>query len=167
MVIPGIRKIKNHPFFKGINWHALENLKVPSPFKPDQNKINFDVKHELEEMLQPNAVHKLKYRPRSHHSNRTRTNSIRAQMNAGVDLIELNDQRQNDVGDAEDKIVEGGEYWNNLPPDMKRLELEFMDYNFERANIPPIKQSSSSDSLISSDLLDYSSPMSTSITEGE
>lgn len=42
----GSAEIKAHPFFKGINWAALEQRRVPSPFKPTLKGIdsveNFD-----------------------------------------------------------------------------------------------------------------------------
>lgn len=42
----GSTDIKAHPFFKAINWTALEQRRVPSPFKPTLKGIesveNFD-----------------------------------------------------------------------------------------------------------------------------
>merc|ERR1712157_694400 len=30
----GFDQVKKHPFFRTINWKKLENLEIPSPFKP-------------------------------------------------------------------------------------------------------------------------------------
>ncbi len=30
----GVEQVKKHPFFRTINWKKLENLDIPSPFKP-------------------------------------------------------------------------------------------------------------------------------------
>ena len=42
----GLDQVKKHPFFKTINWKKLENLEIPSPFKPVVNGMdcvsNFD-----------------------------------------------------------------------------------------------------------------------------
>jgi len=47
----GIEDFKNHPWFSGINWQALEAKEAIPPFEPDNKKANFDATHELEELL--------------------------------------------------------------------------------------------------------------------
>ena len=33
----GVEQIIGHPFFKSVDWQAMENLEVPSPYKPSQS----------------------------------------------------------------------------------------------------------------------------------
>lgn len=47
----GIEDFKNHPWFAGIDWRALEAKEATPPFEPDNKKANFDATHELEELL--------------------------------------------------------------------------------------------------------------------
>lgn len=47
----GIEDFKNHPWFAGIDWRALEAKETIPPFEPDNKKANFDATHELEELL--------------------------------------------------------------------------------------------------------------------
>lgn len=70
----GLKDIKNHPWFRAIDWEALERKEVPPSFVPDvrpllprflvvgvsltsldfflqSKKANFDATHELEELL--------------------------------------------------------------------------------------------------------------------
>lgn len=61
----GFAGLIRHSFFVGLDWTALERLEIPSPFKPDKTKINFDATHELEEVLEISRSEKLKYRKRS------------------------------------------------------------------------------------------------------
>ncbi|UZJ53834.1 hypothetical protein CBS101457_003154 [Exobasidium rhododendri] len=47
----GIEDFKNHPWFSGMNWQAVEAKQAVPPFEPDNKKANFDATHELEELL--------------------------------------------------------------------------------------------------------------------
>jgi len=47
----GFEDLKRHPWFSIIDWDALEEKRLPSPFVPDSKKANFDATHELEELL--------------------------------------------------------------------------------------------------------------------
>jgi serine/threonine kinase 32 len=47
----GFQELRRHPWFKPIDWDALETKELPPPFVPDQKKANFDASHELEELL--------------------------------------------------------------------------------------------------------------------
>lgn len=47
----GIEDFKQHPWFIGIDWHALVRKELVPPFEPDSKKANFDATHELEELL--------------------------------------------------------------------------------------------------------------------
>lgn len=47
----GLNDIKNHPWFRGMDWDMLEAKEVVPVFQPDQKKANFDATHELEELL--------------------------------------------------------------------------------------------------------------------
>lgn len=47
----GMPKLKQHPWFSGVDWDLMLNLGVKPPFEPDSKKANFDATHELEELL--------------------------------------------------------------------------------------------------------------------
>ncbi|PPR00883.1 hypothetical protein CVT24_000368 [Panaeolus cyanescens] len=47
----GIEDIRQHAWFAGIDWDALENKECQPPFVPDMKQANFDVSHELDEFL--------------------------------------------------------------------------------------------------------------------
>jgi len=47
----GLNDIKQHPWFKSIDWELLMSKQQPPPFVPDSKKANFDASHELEELL--------------------------------------------------------------------------------------------------------------------
>ncbi|KAJ3219551.1 hypothetical protein HDU67_000496 [Dinochytrium kinnereticum] len=47
----GEARIKNHPWFSGMDWGKLEAKEITPPFVPDSKKANFDATHELEELL--------------------------------------------------------------------------------------------------------------------
>ncbi|KAH8917588.1 kinase-like protein [Atractiella rhizophila] len=47
----GLANLKRHPWFKGVDWVALERKEIVPPFEPDSKKANFDATHELEELL--------------------------------------------------------------------------------------------------------------------
>ncbi|ORX46486.1 kinase-like protein [Hesseltinella vesiculosa] len=47
----GIKKLKQHPWFHGIDWQALVDKTAVPPYKPSTNESNFDAVHELEELL--------------------------------------------------------------------------------------------------------------------
>jgi len=47
----GLKDLMRHPWFKGIDWDALEAKELLPPFVPDSKKANFDSTHELEELL--------------------------------------------------------------------------------------------------------------------
>ncbi|WVO20762.1 uncharacterized protein IAS62_002062 [Cryptococcus decagattii] len=47
----GMNDIKNHPWFRNINWEQLYDKDVVPPFEPDSKRANFDATHELEELL--------------------------------------------------------------------------------------------------------------------
>ncbi|KAJ3105050.1 hypothetical protein HDU96_008730 [Phlyctochytrium bullatum] len=47
----GEARIKNHPWFEGLDWAKLEAKELTPPFVPDSKKANFDATHELEELL--------------------------------------------------------------------------------------------------------------------
>lgn len=47
----GVQRIRDHPFFKSLDWVKLANKELKPPFVPDNAKVNFDATYELEEML--------------------------------------------------------------------------------------------------------------------
>ncbi|KAI8068218.1 kinase-like domain-containing protein [Gongronella butleri] len=47
----GIKKLKTHPWFQGIDWQALVDKTAIPPYKPNTDESNFDAVHELEELL--------------------------------------------------------------------------------------------------------------------
>ncbi|CAG8496787.1 8520_t:CDS:2, partial [Diversispora eburnea] len=47
----GLENIKNHPWFKDIEWSKLDTKQARPPFIPDSKRANFDATHELEELL--------------------------------------------------------------------------------------------------------------------
>ncbi|KAJ2890971.1 hypothetical protein IWW38_003840, partial [Coemansia aciculifera] len=47
----GLDSVKAHPFFAAINWDALEHKLADPPFVPNAEQSNFDISHDLEEML--------------------------------------------------------------------------------------------------------------------
>ncbi|CAO3598783.1 unnamed protein product [Absidia cylindrospora] len=47
----GIYKLKNHPWFQGIDWQAMVQKTAIPPFRPNTDESNFDAVHELEELL--------------------------------------------------------------------------------------------------------------------
>ncbi|KAL0577360.1 hypothetical protein V5O48_004612 [Marasmius crinis-equi] len=47
----GIRDVHRHPWFKGIDWEALDEKETDAPFVIDLKSANFDVSHELDEFL--------------------------------------------------------------------------------------------------------------------
>ncbi|KAF8150615.1 kinase-like domain-containing protein [Crassisporium funariophilum] len=47
----GVEDIKQHPWFSGIQWDAIETKELQPPFVPDMKQANFDVSHELDEFL--------------------------------------------------------------------------------------------------------------------
>ncbi|KAJ2333048.1 hypothetical protein GGI00_002514 [Coemansia sp. RSA 2681] len=47
----GLDGVKAHPFFAAINWDALEHKLADPPFVPNAEQSNFDISHDLEEML--------------------------------------------------------------------------------------------------------------------
>ncbi|KAJ2089780.1 hypothetical protein IW138_003236 [Coemansia sp. RSA 986] len=47
----GFEGIKAHPFFSAINWDRLEAKQLDPPFAPSTDQSNFDISHDLEEML--------------------------------------------------------------------------------------------------------------------
>ena len=46
----GFENLKNHKFFSGLDWEAVERKEVKPNYIPDADKVNFDVTHELEEV---------------------------------------------------------------------------------------------------------------------
>ncbi|KNC96698.1 AGC/YANK protein kinase [Spizellomyces punctatus DAOM BR117] len=58
----GVEEIQAHPWFRGIDWDAVERMKYPPPFVPDRDKANFDATYDLEELLLEDNP--LTYRPR-------------------------------------------------------------------------------------------------------
>ncbi|KAJ2723663.1 hypothetical protein GGI07_002458 [Coemansia sp. Benny D115] len=47
----GMEAVKSHPFFASINWDLLEAKQLEPPFAPNSDQSNFDISHDLEEML--------------------------------------------------------------------------------------------------------------------
>ncbi|KAI9502400.1 kinase-like domain-containing protein, partial [Coemansia spiralis] len=47
----GLAGVKAHPFFASINWALLEQKQLEPPFMPASDQSNFDISHDLEEML--------------------------------------------------------------------------------------------------------------------
>eukprot|EP00128_Syssomonas_multiformis_P000239 Colp12_sorted_trinity150504_noHs@20430 len=55
--------LKNHAFFKELDWNDVLEKKVTPAFLPDKDKVNCDAMYELEEMmLEDNPLHKKKQR---------------------------------------------------------------------------------------------------------
>jgi len=47
----GFMLIQSHPFFRNIDWVALETKKAQPIFRPSTDRINFDATYDLEELL--------------------------------------------------------------------------------------------------------------------
>ncbi|KAI9471354.1 hypothetical protein LPJ78_004532 [Coemansia sp. RSA 989] len=47
----GYDALKAHPFFASIDWAKLESRQLTPPFVPNNDMSNFDISHDLEEML--------------------------------------------------------------------------------------------------------------------
>ncbi|KAI8364654.1 kinase-like domain-containing protein [Radiomyces spectabilis] len=47
----GFEDLKNHPWFDGLDWRAMETKEAIPPFMPNPEEMNFDAVHELEELL--------------------------------------------------------------------------------------------------------------------
>ncbi|KAJ2077878.1 hypothetical protein H4R24_004844, partial [Coemansia sp. RSA 988] len=47
----GFATLKAHPFFAPINWAQLEAKRTEPPFAPNNDLSNFDISHDIEEML--------------------------------------------------------------------------------------------------------------------
>ena len=62
--------MRAHPFFQELSWKEVEEKSIVPPFIPplillllQQNRINCDPTHELEEMIvEPNPLHKKRHR---------------------------------------------------------------------------------------------------------
>lgn len=46
------QKIKDHPYFEGVDWDALENKTAIAPWKPDATRANCDGTYDLDEQFQ-------------------------------------------------------------------------------------------------------------------
>jgi hypothetical protein len=54
----GHSDIMSHSVFKRIDWNILDHKGIESPFVPDDRKLNFDARYELEEiLLEENPLH--------------------------------------------------------------------------------------------------------------
>nr|CAG8497727.1 3439_t:CDS:2 [Entrophospora candida] len=58
----GIEEIKQHPWFKDIEWDKLDTKQATPPFVPDPKRANFDATYELEELLLEDNPLKVKKR---------------------------------------------------------------------------------------------------------
>ncbi|KAG1459014.1 hypothetical protein G6F55_005012 [Rhizopus delemar] len=47
----GLKRLKSHSWFQGLDWHELETKKAQSPYIPNNDSPNYDAVHELEELL--------------------------------------------------------------------------------------------------------------------
>ncbi|KAI9259092.1 kinase-like domain-containing protein [Sporodiniella umbellata] len=47
----GVKNLKAHPWFQGIDWQQLELKQAQPPFIPSKDSPNYDAIHELEELL--------------------------------------------------------------------------------------------------------------------
>lgn len=47
----GFEEFKAHPYYEGLDWVLLERKGIQPPFVPESNKDNFDISHDLEELL--------------------------------------------------------------------------------------------------------------------
>ncbi|ORY03171.1 putative camp-dependent protein kinase [Basidiobolus meristosporus CBS 931.73] len=66
----GFERMKEHPWFKDIEWEKLPTKEAKPPFEPDSKHANFDATHELEELLLEDNP--LKARKRKDPSKRTK-----------------------------------------------------------------------------------------------
>ncbi|KAI8377389.1 kinase-like domain-containing protein [Radiomyces spectabilis] len=58
----GYHKLQQHPWFRDIQWTALQAKQATPPFVPDSKRANFDPTHELEEILLEDNPLKVKKR---------------------------------------------------------------------------------------------------------
>ena len=58
----GIVELQTHPWFESIDWEKLEKKEETPRFIPEPDKDNFDISHDLEELLLEDNP--LKYKPR-------------------------------------------------------------------------------------------------------
>ncbi|KAJ1981572.1 Serine/threonine kinase [Dimargaris xerosporica] len=76
----GLQRIKDHPFFRHMDWDRLEKKGVSPPFVPDQDRSNFDITYDLEELLL--EQNPLEARPRK------RKGEIKGKFSKELQLIE-------------------------------------------------------------------------------
>ncbi|KAI8804542.1 kinase-like domain-containing protein [Cladochytrium replicatum] len=74
----GFEEIEAHPWFKGIDWTAVERKQIKPLFIPDGERANFDATYDLEELLLEDNP--LTYRPRKKRKDRDINN-----LNVGTD----------------------------------------------------------------------------------
>ncbi|KAI8879555.1 kinase-like protein [Backusella circina FSU 941] len=75
-----IDELKSHPWFRGLDWKLLETKEAISPFIPNRTSSNFDVVHEIEDLLFEEEA----LRPR-------KTSSYVPNANTIKDLLKLDD----------------------------------------------------------------------------
>ncbi|KAG2179966.1 hypothetical protein INT43_003753 [Umbelopsis isabellina] len=98
----GFEKLRNHGWFKGYDWYALERKEASPPFTPDSKRANFDPSHELEEILLEDNP--LKVRKRSKPVASNAGGSIKSQISQNPDQ----------------------------PPEMHIMDTKFLIYDFTK-----------------------------------
>ncbi|KAJ1963390.1 Serine/threonine kinase [Dispira parvispora] len=66
----GFDRIRNHPFFRHLDWGRLERKEIEPPFVPDRGQGNFDITYDLEELLleqNPLEARTRRYKTPHHH----------------------------------------------------------------------------------------------------
>lgn len=63
--------IRDHPWFKDMDWELIARKEATPPFQPDPSKANFDATHELEELFLEDHPLKVKKRKRVDNENGT------------------------------------------------------------------------------------------------
>ncbi|KAJ2715262.1 hypothetical protein H4R19_001302, partial [Coemansia spiralis] len=75
----GYEDIKAHPFFASLDWERIEARQAPPSFVPNNDMSNFDISHDLEEMLlEPDPLTETGTRQRKGNGRRPRAPSEHA-----------------------------------------------------------------------------------------
>lgn len=129
----GVEEIQAHPWFRGVDWDAVERMGYQPPFVPDPDKANFDATYDLEELLLEDNP--LTYRPRK------KKQPKKEEKAQSAPLSQIDPATRNSLGILS-KMVGGAKEANSgqLDSDRKKkmsskdrlqMELDYIDTHFK------------------------------------